>query len=422
VFDKDYTSASDSVPVPLISHEIGQYSVYPNLQEIKKYTGVLEPLNFKAIKQDLQQKNMLASADDFTQASGKLAVELYKEEIERALKTPVFSGFQLLDLHDFPGQGTALVGVLDAFWESKGLTTPQAFSQFCSAVVPLIRYKKAVYSNTESVEASVEVANFGKDVIKNTAPSWKISTEDGKTLSSGTLNTTDIAIGNGISLGKIQYPLRAIDKASTLTIEVALSGTPYKNTWKIWVYPSQLPTANKEVIVTQSVKEALLHLSKGKKVLLNPPLDSIKGIEGKFVPVFWSPIHFPNQPGSMGILCAPSHPALKNFPTASHSDWQWWYLCKNSKPMLLDNVSSLKPIVQVIDNFYKNRRLGTLIEARVNGGKLMICSIDLTDKLNQHPEVRQFKFSILEYMNSEAFVPQESIDENELKNLFVPRK
>ena len=224
-FDKDYTSAADSVPVPLISHEIGQYSVYPNLQEIKKYTGVLEPLNFKAIKQDLQQKNLLASADDFTQASGKLAVELYKEEIERALKTPVFSGFQLLDLHDFPGQGTALVGILDAFWESKGLTTPQAFSQFCSAVVPLIRYKKAVYSNTESFEASVEVANFGNGAMKNAVPLWKITTADGKTLSSGTLKTTDIAIGNGISLGKIQYPLHAIDKASELIIEVALPGT-----------------------------------------------------------------------------------------------------------------------------------------------------------------------------------------------------
>ena len=63
-------------------------------------------------------------------ASGKLATILYKEEIERALKTPGFSGFQLLDLHDFPGQGTALVGIIDAFWESKGLITPEEFRKF----------------------------------------------------------------------------------------------------------------------------------------------------------------------------------------------------------------------------------------------------------------------------------------------------
>lgn len=418
-FDKDYRAAADSLPVPLISHEIGQYSMYPNLDEIKKYTGVLDPLNFKAIRQDLKRKNMLALAGDFTRASGEFAVELYKEEIERALKTPEFSGFQLLDLHDFPGQGTALVGVLDAFWESKGLVTPEAFRQFCAPVVPLIRYEKAVYTNAESFTASVEVANFGKDVLKSITPAWKISAVDGKVLASGKLNTTDLAIGNGISIGKIEYPLHAIQEATSLIVEVALPGTSYKNTWKIWVYPSKLAVTNGDVIITQSLDEALVHLSKGKKVFLNPPLNSIHGIEGKFVPVFWSPVHFPDQPGSMGILCEPSHAALKNFPTEEHSDWQWWYLCKNSKPMLLDKISTVKPIVRVIDNFFKNRRLGTLIEAKVGSGKLIMCSIDLTNDLEKHPEARQLKFSILQYMNSANFAPSASVTEDDLKELFI---
>jgi hypothetical protein len=421
-FDKDYRAATDSISVPLISHEIGQYSIYPNLREIKKYTGQLEPLNFKAIQQDLVQKNMIAQADDFTKASGEFAVELYKEEIERALKTPGFSGFQLLDLHDFPGQGTALVGILDAFWESKGLITPQAFSQFCSPVVPLIRYKKAIYTNDELFEASTEITNFGKDILKNATPEWNISDTNGKILASGKLNTTDIAIGNCIPLGKIHFPLNLIKQATTLTISMTLPGTPYKNTWKIWVYPSALPVSHGDVIVTPSLNEALLHLAKGKKVLLNPPPDSIKGIEGKFVPVFWSPVHFPDQPGSMGILCDPVHAALKHFPTENHSDWQWWYLCKNSRPMLLDNLSTLKPVIQVVDNFYKNRRLGTMVEAKAGNGKLMICSINLTGNTEKHPEVRQLLFSILQYMNSADFNPKTSVSEGDLKKLFHSKK
>jgi hypothetical protein len=416
-FDKDFTAAIDSLPVPMISHEIGQYSVYPNLQEIKKYTGVLEPLNFKAIRQDLQQKNMLALADRYTQASGKFAAELYKEEIERALKTPGFSGFQLLDLHDFPGQGTALVGMLDAFWESKGLITPEKFRQFCSAVVPLIRYKKAVYSNAETFEASVEIANFGSTVLKNATPAWKITGSDGKVLASGKLKTTDISIGNGISLGNIQYALGDIKEASTLTVTVNIEGTSHTNTWRVWVFPEQLPAAPGDVLVTQSLQEALAHLAKGKKVLLNPPLKSIQGIEGKFVPVFWSPVHFPDQPGSMGLLCEPSHPALKHFPTASHSDWQWWYLCKNSRPMLLDGVSDVKPIIQVVDNFFKNRKLGNLIEAKVGNGKLMLSAINLTDNLEQHPEARQLRHSILKYMNSNEFDPKTVLSEGDLGKL-----
>lgn len=419
-FDKDYRAAADSMPVPLISHEIGQYSIYPDLKEIEKYTGVLSPLNFKAIRQDLQQKSLLDQAPSFTKASGKFAVELYKEEIERALKTPGFSGFQLLDLHDFPGQGTALVGVLDAFWESKGLITPEAFRQFCSPVVPLARYSKAVYTNAETFDASFEIANFGQQALKNAAPTWTIKGSDGKTLASGKLKTTDIPVGNGFDLGSIRYGLSAIHEATALTLEVALEGTVYKNSWKIWVYPAQLATTPGDVIITQSLSEALGHLSKGKNVLLNPPLNSIQGIEGKFVPVFWSPVHFPDQPGSMGLLCSPTHPALKYFPTEDHSDWQWWRLCKTSKPMLLDGFASVKPIIQVIDNFFKNRRMGDLVEVKAGKGKLMICSIDLSDSATQHPEARQLLYSILHYMNSSEFNPSVTVTESDLAKLIKP--
>lgn len=171
-FNKDYSSAMPDMNVPLVSHEIGQYAVYPNLNEIDKYTGVLDPLNFKAIKQDLQQKGLYAKAEDFLEASGKLAVLLYKEEIERAMRTRQFSGFQLLDLHDFPGQGTALVGLLDAFWDSKGLIDASAFRQFCAPVVPLARFAKATYSGEETFAASIEVANYSNVAISGKRISW----------------------------------------------------------------------------------------------------------------------------------------------------------------------------------------------------------------------------------------------------------
>ncbi len=148
-FNKDYSAATEGLTVPLVTHEIGQYSVYPQLNEITKYTGVLDPLNFKAIKADLEQRNLIAKAPDYTLASGKLAAVLYKEEIERALKTQRISGFQLLDLHDFPGQGTALVGLLDAFWDSKGLIAAEKFREFCAPIVPLARFAKAIYKITK---------------------------------------------------------------------------------------------------------------------------------------------------------------------------------------------------------------------------------------------------------------------------------
>ncbi|MBE9583311.1 glycoside hydrolase family 2 [Mucilaginibacter sp. JRF] len=166
-FKTDYGKAVSGTTVPLVIHEVGQYSVYPDLKEIEKYTGVLVPANFSAVRHDLRKKGMLGLAAPYLKASGKLSANLYKEEIERALKTPGVGGFQLLDLHDFPGQGTALVGILNAFWESKGIIQPEAFRQFCGPVVPLLRFDKASYTNTEPFEATAEIANYLNKALKD---------------------------------------------------------------------------------------------------------------------------------------------------------------------------------------------------------------------------------------------------------------
>lgn len=163
-FNKNYASSLEGISVPLVSHEIGQYAVYPSMSEIEKYTGVLAPLNSKNIKDDLKEKGLLDKSMDMTYASGKLAALLYKEEIERALKTPGMSGFQLLGLQDFPGQGTALVGLVDAFWDSKGAVEADWFRQFNSPVVPLLEYNSAVYDASEYFSANVMIANYSDQI------------------------------------------------------------------------------------------------------------------------------------------------------------------------------------------------------------------------------------------------------------------
>lgn len=409
-FNKDYSSAVEGLPVPLITHEIGQYSVFPNLKEIDKYTGNLMPLNFKAVAKDLEKKKRLHLANDYLMASGKLAVLLYKEEIERALKTPGFSGFQLLDLHDFPGQGTALVGILDAFWESKGLITPEEFRWFCSPVVPLARFEKATYLNNETLDVQFEVANFSDGVLRDIQPLWTLSRTDGTLVAQGELCRQDISLGNGLVLGNVSVPLTSVSEAGKLVLTVRFKDTEYRNSWNIWVYPESIPEVKEDVFFTRNFMEAQKALEQGKKVLLNPIIEEINGLEGKFVQVFWSPVHFPNQPGTMGVLCDPAHPALVHFPTEMHSNWQWWDICKNAKTIELDSVKeNLQPIVRMVDNFYKNRNLGLVFEAKVGNGKLLFCSSDLADNRDLRPVARQLYYSLMEYMQSTQFNPSEEV-------------
>ena len=421
-FNRNYATATRDITVPLISHEIGQYSVYPNIKEIDKYTGTLDPLNFKAVRDDLVKKGLYSKAADYTAATGRFAYILYKEELERAMKTPRFNGYQLLGLMDFPGQGTALVGLIDAFWDSKGVCTPAEFRQACAPVVPLANFDKATYTADETFAATIDVANYTESNITNSDIMWNMTDDDGNTIATGTLHADCIAKGGNTHVGDITLPLTDVIKdARHITLHVSIDGTPWQNTWSVWGYPvsgSEKTEAlkNEKVICTQDVEEALAQLKKGKTVLLSPKPANIKGMESKFLPVFWSPVHFPKQAGIMGILCNPQHKALSEFPTENHSDWQWWHLVKNAKVMNLTSLATHpEPIIEAIDNFTNNRRLGYVFEANVMKGRLLMSSIDLLSDNTGKPALSQLLYSLVKYMQSPDFRPAQAITADELK-------
>jgi len=417
-FETDYGKALQGTPAPLIIHEVGQYSVYPDLKEIAKYTGVLRPTNFEAVRNDLRKKQMLDLAPDYLKASGALAVQLYKEEIERALKTRGVGGFQLLDLHDFPGQGTALVGILNAFWDSKGLITPHDFRNFCGPVVPLIRFEKAAYNSNEHFEASAEIANYSDHQIDDEI-CWSVRSIDGRINFQGSLGKKSIAIGNAYPAGHFSVDLTKVDQACELTVSISMTKSKYNNHWKIWGYPARMPYQPGNVIFTTEIDSAIRYLEAGRNVILNPDTAQIKGIDGRFAPVFWSPVHFPDQPGSMGLLIEKKNKALSNFPTDFYTDWQWWDLVTHSRSLILDKLATKPvPIVRVIDNFFKNRNLATLIEFKVGPGKLILCTMDIHHKLSERPAARQLRYSLIRYAADSAFHPTNEIDSSSLRKLL----
>jgi hypothetical protein len=413
--DHDFRTDDEQFNVPVISHEVGQWAVYPNLAEIPKYTGVLRARNFEKIRDELKAKGLLDQAADFTRASGKLSMLLYKEEIEVLLRTPGHAGFQLLDLHDFPGQGTALVGALDPFWDSKGLITPEEFRRFCGPTVPLLRMPKRVYTTDETFVATAEVAHFGPSALADAQPVWTMGA------SSGSLPSANLPTGGLTALGKIEQSLSDVKAPAKRRVTVSLKDTTIANDWDIWVYPPAGEVPPGDVTIVHAWDDATIAaLAAGKKVLLLAPSTILpNSLPGSFTPVFWSPVWFNRGAGTMGILCDPKHPALAAFPTEEHTDWQWHNILRYSRTMVLNDLpAGFRPVVQVIDNFSRNDRLGNLIEAEVGPGRLMVCSMDLTVKLKERPEAAQLLRSILGYMNSDAFKPAGQLEPAVLGKLF----
>jgi hypothetical protein len=421
----DYHDIISKFTIPTVSHEIGQWCVYPDFKEISKYTGVLKPTNFEIFRESLIENSMGDQAEDFLMASGKLQALCYKADIEAALRTPGFAGFHLLQLHDFPGQGTALVGILNPFFESKGYITPEEFRMFCNETVPLIRMKKLVYNNNEVFKASVEIAHFGEKPLQKAEIICQVTNENGEIIRKEIFTKDRIEIGNCSEIGLYQMDLSDLMKAQKLTLEVLLKDTPYKNRWDFWVYPAIGEVKNGKVLVTDKLDvNAENKLKNGGSVLLLTygKVGKEKGAQVAigFSTVFWNTAWTNNQPPhTLGILCDPRNPVFNDFPTEFHSNWQWWDPVSHSQAMIIDGFPlNLKPLIQPIDTWFENRRLALAFEAKTNGGKLIVCSIDLKNISEERISSKQLYISILNYMNSENFNPQVEVDMSKVKELF----
>ena len=431
--EMDFSSANVLCDVPIISHETGQFQVYPNYEEIKKYTGVLKPRNFEIFKKRLEEAGMINLAYDFMMASGKWSALLYRADIEMNLRTPEWGGFQLLDLQDYPGQCSAYVGILDAFMESKGLIAPEEWRHFCSEVVPLFCTEKFCWTNDEALTGEVEIANYSESDLNSKQLSWTLTDSKQQVLDKGVL-PLQVKQGELAKVGTLKPAIASVRKAEKVTLALSIDGTPYRNDYSLWIYPAadKEVAPSEDICVTDDLDAHLKYLTEGGKVLWFPSKDKHKDqtVGGLFQTDYWNYRMFrticenldrPVSPGTLGILTDPGHPALADFPTEFHTNWQWFPIIKQSYPMILDRLSDdYRPIVQVIDNVERNHKLGLLFEFKVGNGKLLVCMSDLK-AVQDKPEARQFYRSILEYMESSAFAPSYSLSAKDLQDLFTAK-
>ncbi|WP_123537669.1 glycoside hydrolase family 2 protein [Halosimplex salinum] len=442
----DYCEAVEDIPVPVVAHEIGQYQTYPDFAGLDRYDGVLAPRNLELKRDHLEAHGLLDRAGDFADASGRLSVQCYREEVEAALRTPGFGGFQLLQLEDFPGQGTALVGILDPFRESKGLIDPADWRRFCAESVPLVRLDARTVSAGESVSADVQLAHFGPERHESAVAEWTLTAADGSedsgaVVATGALPATDVPQGELVDLGPIEIDFAdalasadGVDAPVRLTLSVTVEATGAATDYDVWVYPADLPavdadagafggSADAAVTVRRAFNaETRELLDAGEDVILVPRHEDLRhSVESAFAPCFWSYALFKrNAPaGTMGPRCDPDHPLLDGFPTDSHGDWQWWHLLSNARAVVLDDApDDFEPLVRVIDNVERNQRLGLVFESAVGDGNLLVCAVDLF-AADDDPAVRAFGRSLVAYAESAAFDPDQAVSEAVLEKLLT---
>lgn len=428
-YDKTMEHLRETYKKPVFSFEVGQFEVLPDFDELKDFQGISDPVNLRLIQQRVEEKGLTEIWKKYVEATGELSRIGYREEIEAAMRTKELSGISLLGLQDFPGQGTALVGMLNSHLQPKpfDFAKPEGFKAFFTDQLPLVLLPKYTYENTETLKAEIQIANFGKKEISGCLE-YQLQGED--VCISGVIAEKVLCpVGQLLDMQKrkegmqvsmesqengileeavLEIPLYNIAKPSRLDLTVSIG--KIKNNYPIWVYPPVNPVCPEGVYETGYFDEAAREaLAAGKTVYLTPPSTKEalpNSIKAQFTTDFWSVGTFAGQEGGMGQLIDDKHPIFKDFPTEFHTNWQWWIMATQRAVIL---PKQYECIITEMDSYAYLRPMAQLLECKCGNGKLLFSSMGLQD-LQKYPEARALLASIYRYLTSEEFAPKQEIE------------
>jgi hypothetical protein len=398
---KDYSPSLTGARLPVISHELGQWCSYPDFdKEIEKFKGYMIPGNFMQFRENCRDNGLLEKVPEMAYASGRNQLRLFKEDVEATLRTKEIEGFELLDLHDYLGQGSALVGLLDAFWEEKGYAKPEEFRQFCNETVLLARFESYVYKNTDvAISVPIEVYHYGNAPINNAVVKWSVVDCDNDELLIGGELYGDIAIGGNTKLGNVELDFSRLDISDNRKLMFRLELMDKANQWELYVYSMstlEYDLKNTDVIYTKSWDEAKDGLKSGRTVIYTPYLSDL-GYECPSLSmknVFWNGLMGPTWARNLGLIVNNKCDIFKNFPTDSTGGWQWEDILNHARGFYLPGV---EPVVRVIDDWNRNLPLSLITMANVDKGRLILVSADLEGEFDKRPVAYSLKKELVKY-------------------------
>ena len=415
--------------IPVMGHETGQYQVYPNFsKEIPKYeTGVFAPRNLSNFQSIMEKKGLSDMNETFSKVTARTSAISYRADIEAALKTTGFGGYQLLSIQDFPGQNTALVGILDSFMDDKdGGFTSEEYKSFNSPVTTLAKIPKYMYNQSDDFTAEVVITNYSEENISDISAKWSLTHENGTLIKEGELAAVNAPQGTVTSLGNVEETgiFESVNKAEKLIFTVSAAGST--NSYSIWVYPENKAEEKENLLIADAyTKEVRDTLEAGGKVLMLPTPDEINlpnSVSVRWTNDYWSSMFHGRVAGAattMGLYVDEQHPVFDNFPTEYYGDYQWYNLMKNSRAVILDDApADLKPMAQNIDHMAYSRKLGSIFEAKVGEGSLLVCTMDILNQMEKYPEVRQMYNSLVQYASSDEFNPETQLTTEYLRTIF----
>lgn len=420
---------------PVFSFEVGQFEVLPDFNELEQFHGISDPANLRVIRDRAWEQGLQTVWKKYVEATGEISRIGYREEVEATMRTRELSGISLLGLQDFPGQGTALVGMMNSHLQPKPyeFARPEHFRSFFRDQLPLVMLPRYTWESTEILRAEVLMANYGKAGISG-MPEYRLEVQPSgaagyscaggqpgnRVLMCGKLPETVCPAGMLTGLGCLEIHLEELEVEEPVRLNLIVRLKESENLYPVWVYPPVRPQCPEDVYETAYLDDKAKEiLTAGGKVYLSPPSTKEAlpfSIQAQFTTDFWSVKTFAVQEGGMGQLIDREHHLFDRFPTEFHTNWQWWPMAVQRAVILPENQ---RAIITEMDSYAFLRPMAQLLECRCGGGRLLFSTLGLQNLL-QYPEARALQDSIYRYMDSEYFQPDQTMELSVLEKLVRP--
>ena len=400
--DYDYEKVYSKAPIPVIAHEIGQWPVYPMWDEqIPKFNGLLDPWRWVPRREMAISNNTFRFAREFHSASMQTSRHFYKLETEGLLRTPSCDGIDYLSMRDYTGQGEALIGWYDAFFDAKpALGEVPPFSVLMSTTPCLAKFAKFLWTSNETFTARLLVRNELADAIP-----------------AGTRWRWSFGIHSGWAVAEKPIPAGELADVGGISVELSSFAAPSRselrfgdNSWRIYVLPRiQVPDPLPEgVLITSDPAAAAKALAAGGRVIYTGK--SAKSDITTFNPIYWSTGLFATNQKHVGFgaVVDADHPALAQTGCDYWLDEFWRKLFSDGKRDATSHrleglPADFRPIITVVPDLHHSYFISPFFEVQVGEGRLVVCGLNINANSTA---ARLFKHMLWRYAASEEFNPK----------------
>lgn len=404
---------------PLLSHEICIHGTYIDLSLEERYRGLrIGDTEFmSSVRRHLADKGLLDRANLYYKNSAAWQQLLRKHCFETVRRCDTFAGYDFLgDIDTHWHTFGYCVGMMNEFYELKPGETVENVRRYNSDGVLLADLPACVnYESGSSATIPILISNYGKPIQKATLQIRVL--ENNKVRIKEEVQINNIPSGEIKELHRFTFCMPVCKKPKKLQLKVSLLGgdADCENQWEVYVFPKNsapsskmLTDQNTVVCSSCSANELTNHLAQGKTVVLFGT--------GPFASEAVSyQISIAGRTTGHLATVIDEHPLMQELPNAGYCGKQFESMLNGSAAVVLDGPTvPHRPIIDIATTYKNARREAMLFEYRVGKGKLLVCSLHLTE---QDPGAVWLKNHILSYSVSGDFQPEQSLSMAQLEAL-----